>query len=270
MRPLKTIQPNEPLASEHVSSQPSGLAELFADETPQYFHGHHVNQELENRIKDLRNRIELRRMLAQYEAGLLKPPVYYSNKVIDDPEYNNERPEPEDNIRGFLKEDYKRNDFHFKVKTKHKFPFHFFLTIKIPVFSFVAAQKNPIIYETNNEEENDDEDMPKTSFREMSREYNIPTIHLNNKFHERHHEPHYYAEESNDIPVEPIKFKGFHHHNSETNDISPEAGVYTEGGLVFVPESNDQAEASRECWHLFYVYFLVLFVKIVFMFPCVV
>lgn len=93
------------------------------------------------------------------------------------------------------------------------------------------------------------EDIPKTSFREIAREFNVPAVHHVPRQHER--EPNlYYSEESNDIPVEPIKFKGFQpHYNSESNDVSPEGGVYTEGGLVFVPDSDTQGHAS--CMNLY-------------------
>lgn len=88
------------------------------------------------------------------------------------------------------------------------------------------------------------EAIPKTSFREIAREHNIPAVHHVPRPHER--EPNlYHSEESNDIPVEPVKFKGFQtHFNSESNDVSPEGGVYTEGGLVFVPDSDTQGHSS--------------------------
>lgn len=88
------------------------------------------------------------------------------------------------------------------------------------------------------------EDLPKTSFREIAREYNIPAIHVA----QPQRQPNFhYVEESNNIPVEPIKSKVHpQHYNGESNDISPEGGVYTEGGLVFVPDSDSQGHFSRK------------------------
>lgn len=37
------------------------------------------DNEMENRQKDIKNRIELRKMLAEYESGILKPPIYHTN-----------------------------------------------------------------------------------------------------------------------------------------------------------------------------------------------
>lgn len=38
---------------------------------------------LAERVKDIKNRIELRRMLAEYEAGNLKPPIFYRKNGYD-------------------------------------------------------------------------------------------------------------------------------------------------------------------------------------------
>lgn len=52
---------------------------------PFYFNERDAEQEnvLVNRMKDIKNRIELRRMLSEYESGHLKPPIYYKNDIID-------------------------------------------------------------------------------------------------------------------------------------------------------------------------------------------
>jgi hypothetical protein len=46
-------------------------------------------QALENRVKDIRNRMELRQMLAEYEAGNLKPPIYRSDQIFEGLETDN-------------------------------------------------------------------------------------------------------------------------------------------------------------------------------------
>jgi receptor-type tyrosine-protein phosphatase N len=83
-------------------------------------------QALENRMKDIRNRIELRQMLAAYEAGNLKPPIYRSDQLFDGPDeqvsedvvgnpnevvYGNNR----NRINDDEQKDYKRTDSYFKV-----------------------------------------------------------------------------------------------------------------------------------------------------------
>lgn len=38
--------------------------------------------ELEERIQDIKNRIELRRMLSEYISGDLKPPIFYKDEIV--------------------------------------------------------------------------------------------------------------------------------------------------------------------------------------------
>lgn len=54
-------------------------AEAAAEEAIELSH----EERFRNQVKDIKNRIELRRMLAEYEAGNLAPPVYntYNQEV---------------------------------------------------------------------------------------------------------------------------------------------------------------------------------------------
>lgn len=55
-------------------------AEAAAEEAIKLSH----EQRFHNQVKDIKNRIELRRMLAEYEAGKLPPPVYNTyNKEME-------------------------------------------------------------------------------------------------------------------------------------------------------------------------------------------
>lgn len=55
-------------------------AEAATDEDFERFR----DERLSNQVKDIKNRIELRRMLAEYEAGYLQPPEYNTyNKEVE-------------------------------------------------------------------------------------------------------------------------------------------------------------------------------------------
>lgn len=41
-----------------------------------------AKQELNNRMNDMKNRIELRRMMSEYASGALKPPIFYKHEII--------------------------------------------------------------------------------------------------------------------------------------------------------------------------------------------
>lgn len=66
-----------------------------------------------------------------------------------------------------------------------------------------------------------------------------PVAFVNRK---QHHE----FEETNELPLEPLKLQTLVRHSGESSELSPEAGVYTEGGLVFVPDSDSQSHAARK------------------------
>ena len=49
--------------------------------------------------------------------------------------------------------------------------------------------------------------------------------------------------ETNELPIEPSNYRAIK--MADSNEISPESGVYTEGGLVFVPDSDSQGHSNR-------------------------
>lgn len=98
MKPLKTIQPPIKLTSENFNIQPASTNIDLSDvndinDDRQFYDNPIPSHDLENRIKDIRNRIELRRMLAEYESGHLKPPIYYTNGVVDADEEDYDDPD---------------------------------------------------------------------------------------------------------------------------------------------------------------------------------
>lgn len=121
MKPLKTIQPPIKLTSENFNIQPSSTNIDLSDvndinDDRQFYDNPIPNHDLENRIKDIRNRIELRRMLAEYESGHLKPPIYYTNGVVDADEEDYDDPDTNgyNDIRRYQIPNDKRNA-HYRV-----------------------------------------------------------------------------------------------------------------------------------------------------------
>lgn len=75
-----------------------------------------VNNEMENRQKDIQNRIELRKMLVDYESGVLKPPIYHKHGGFESltPNDDNFVYENEANEDPLTTYD-KRNGHHYEV-----------------------------------------------------------------------------------------------------------------------------------------------------------
>lgn len=92
------------------------------------------------------------------------------------------------------------------------------------------------------------DESPKTSFREISRELHIPKVdlnHHNNNLH-RHSDPTLHdAEETNELPLEPLKVNAMRYYEESNNILPDESGVYTEGGLVYVSDSNKHQAKGR-------------------------
>lgn len=92
------------------------------------------------------------------------------------------------------------------------------------------------------------DESPKTSFREMSRELHIPKVDLNHhssKIH-RHSDPKLQdAEETNELPLEPLKLNSMRYYEESNNILPDESGVYTEGGLVYLSDSKKHQKNSE-------------------------
>lgn len=54
------------------------------------------DEDLQTRVQDIKNRIELRKMLADYTAGDLKPPIYLKDDIVEDNEDYFNEPLPEE------------------------------------------------------------------------------------------------------------------------------------------------------------------------------
>lgn len=80
-----------------------------------------------------------------------------------------------------------------------------------------------------------------TSFREISRELNIPKVVLDKDVLRKAAT----AESSNEIPIDTLVLSVAG--NEASHDSSPESGVYTEGGLVFVPDVDAKHHQGARC-----------------------
>lgn len=202
MEPIQSVPQSQP----HISKKYMVIPPVEEDlERP----SPEVYDEFVNRMKDIKNRIELRRMLAQYEAGNLKPPIFYKDTGVDGNDYEEE---PEQ----FVNENQNNH-----------------------------AEEYPPYFKRAQENQYAERRLPKVSaFRELSHERIIPKQAV-----KKNDAQQYSSEDTNELPVEPLKYKSSKGENS--NEISPEAGVYTEGGLVFVPDSDTQGHSACMCGPIF-------------------
>ncbi|KAG4070774.1 hypothetical protein HA402_011000 [Bradysia odoriphaga] len=185
LQPLKSIQPQKKLTSHRLFGSPFDHAAVPYKRSD-YLENAVPSEEIENRIKDIKNRIELRKMLAEYESGQLKPPIYYQQDIFENSA--NEEPAVED----YLLPNMKRVSGQFDAIDDDDF------------------QDDPLLDES-----------PKTSFREMSRELHIPKVdlhHPSSKSH-RHSDPKLQdAEETNELPLEPLKLNAMRYFDESNNN----------------------------------------------------
>lgn len=145
-----------------------------------------LNSEVQSRINDIKNRIELKKMFAEYEAGSLKPPVYFKGNVFDDDEGL-----PEDTPFG---DDYTE-----------------------PILRLGMKRTNAEV--DTAEDEVPEPQLKKTAFREKAREDPGEYVHL------RQNHASFTDDNINELPSEG-------------------GGVYTEGGLVFVPSGDNSNDGK--------------------------
>lgn len=62
----------------------------------------------------------------------------------------------------------------------------------------------------------------------------------------RHSDPTLHdAEQTNELPLEPLKLNAMRYYEESNNILPDESGVYTEGGLVYVSDSNKHQAKGR-------------------------
>lgn len=106
LQPLKSIQPQKRLTSYRLSNFDDAAVPYKRSD---YLENAVPSEEIENRIKDIKNRIELRKMLAEYESGQLKPPIYYQKNIFED----SDDPDAALAMDGYLQPNMKRTHGHF-------------------------------------------------------------------------------------------------------------------------------------------------------------
>lgn len=147
--------------------------------------------DLESRIQDVKNRIELRKMLAEYTAGALKPPIYLKDDIIDgDDVYYSDEPAPAD----------ERNRYQLSTEKRQQ---------NRPELDVLESPLNSL-------------------FRENKLPPKYPVaISADDEFDRGNNDP------------SAVQYK-----SNKANKIPPEAGVYTEGGLVLVPDAHNVKECK--------------------------
>jgi receptor-type tyrosine-protein phosphatase N len=218
--------------------------EQLTDDQMQMMNLLYDTNDMENRIHDIKNRIELRRMLAEYESRN-KP----SSKSSEIP-YDLVLPDEEDRKSGSSKNAGQLEENPFLTDKEDKRAESIFTERQEELEN--AKKLEEILEEAANEEF---EQFPQksTSFREVAIAEHIPTVnnyHLNddvdtnffNPKNTKHHlqKPRDY-EEMNDIP--DIYLVSRDHMSNFRDDKMGDGGVYTEGGLVYIPAS-DKSEAK--------------------------
>lgn len=99
------------------------------------------------------------------------------------------------------------------------------------------------------DENSPENNMKTTSFREISREYHIPKVDFNHydnddeelEYFKGYHQSGLYPSDNNyDHTIENPLFKLNKLQANEMQPAETASGVYTEGGFVYVPDTNSQ------------------------------
>lgn len=168
---------------------------------------------LRTRVNDLKNRIELRRMLSEYESGVLKPPIFYNDGIAEPEEIDQPKKD-------------RRN--HHGVETDMTFfeelPSHDKRLV-------LSSQKNDFIPDVVDEIDSSYNEYPlKSLFREHQRpKYIIENIG-DDEFDDRNNDPNEYHRRLFKVNRPRID----------------ESGVYTEGGLVYGPSDHITSTQHRK------------------------
>lgn len=170
---------------------------------------------LRTRVNDLKNRIELRRMLSEYESGSLKPPIFYKDGIAD--------AEAEE----FVAPNEHRPNHHDDIETDLTFfeqlPSHDKRLV-------LSSQQSDVQPETIDEVDAYNEYPLKSLFREHQRpNYVVEDIGVD-AFDSRNNDPNEYHRRLFKV-------------NRPRHD---ESGVYTEGGLVYGPSAHITSTQHRK------------------------
>lgn len=184
------------------------------------------SNDLQNRMSDIKNRMELHRMLAEYEKQSRKMQLP-SNDELDD--NNALYDEYEDIIQQVPLQRDSRHGSHFKERETE------------------LENEERLQELVDDWRENNDDNPRFTSFREVAKTEHIPESNIQHfqlkediipSFFDNknsHHGRMFVEEDAevNDIPTVYLTHRDML--SNFRDDVDPEGGVYTEGGLVYVP-----------------------------------
>lgn len=195
--------------------------------------------DLSNRVSDIKNRMELHRMLAEYEQQnrlmQAQPDTFY--EVVDEDGSPADYEEMEALQPPFFQRDFRQPGSHFKEREDE----------------LMNAERLKDLLNVLTDDQEDPRQLS-TSFREVAKSEHIPNVpqykmeedvipsffNGKNEHHRRMFD--YEDTEPNELPTVYLSPRD---QLSNFRDSLPEDGVYTEGGLVYVPgSSKNDATAS--------------------------
>jgi receptor-type tyrosine-protein phosphatase N len=189
------------------------------------------SSDLQNRISDIKNRMELHRMLAEYEQQNRKMQLPSANDADDNVALYDDYEEIVPQALPFQRDS--RRGSHFKEREEEMLN---------------EERLNELVEDWRENGVPDDDDIRSTSFREVAKSEHIPEKNIQRYQMEEdlaepsffdnknsHHQRMFDEEdtEPNDLPTVYLTHRDM---LSNFRDEAPEEdGVYTEGGLVYVP-----------------------------------
>lgn len=230
--------------SEEVYAPPD--EEAFTDDQRQMMNLLYDTNDLANRISDIKNRIELRKMLAEYEANHKSGADGRQNTLE-----TNEQPVENVPSRGQLEENpflqqQEEKRTYFKVSSletplKNLFAYFGIFHFQEREEELEDAEKMREILEEATELGDELNELPhqSTSFREVAKAEHIPEVDQYNpepnffKSNKHHFQRMRDYEDPNEFPE--IVLMGRDQLASFRDDKAGDGGLYTEGGLVYVP-----------------------------------
>lgn len=233
---------------EFLQRELPSLAESFTEEER--------SNDLQNRISDIKNRMELHRMLAEYEQQSRKMqeqqqlPLVESlyEEVIPDMDYDEkQRPMPP-----YFERDNRRSGSHFKEREEE--------LIKAEELKEMLNELSDDALEDVQEAQRQlqPEDLRSTSFREVAKIEHIPEKNIQRyqmeedvvpKFFngKNTHHRRIYDYDQEDAEVNELPTVYLTHRDMLANfrdEVPEDGGVYTEGGLVYVPNPSNDATTN--------------------------
>ena len=210
--------------------------------------------DLSNRVSDIKNRMELHRMLAEYEKQnrlMQAQPDTYSEVVNNGDEEEQQQPSDYEEIQAqqqplFFQREFRRGPgSHFKERENE--------IVNGEKLQNLLNDLRQQDEEHQQQQQQQPENLHSTSFREVAKSEHIPTPQhfqmeddiVPSFFNGKNHHRQMFDYEDTEANELPTVYLSPRDQLTNFRDESPEDGVYTEGGLVYVPgSSKNDATAS--------------------------